>query len=72
MGVLPAASKTFILQPFHWLMTGSDSVILDFYPEDLNGKKLSWQGVVLPPFIEEDRLWINLNYRRKYNLSIET
>lgn len=60
LGVLPAASKALIPQPFHWLMTDKSSQIHDFYPEafpiDLNGKKFAWQGVVLLPFIDEVRL----------------
>ena len=35
-------------------------MIIDFYPEDfqvdLNGKKQSWQGVALLPFVDEARL----------------
>ena len=60
MGVLPAASKHAIPEPFQDLMTNPDSEIIDFYPEefpiDLNGKKFAWQGVALLPFIDEGRL----------------
>lgn len=60
MGVLPAASKHNLPEPFQKLMTESDSDIIDFYPEtfpiDLNGKKWAWQGVALLPFIDESRL----------------
>ncbi|CAF0857952.1 unnamed protein product [Brachionus calyciflorus] len=60
MAVFPAASKKHIPEPWHSLMTDEDSAIIDFYPEDfqidLNGKKASWQGVALLPFVDEDRL----------------
>jgi 5'-3' exoribonuclease 2 len=60
MSVLPAASRHAIPEVFHDLMTKEDSPIIDFYPEefeiDLNGKKMSWQGVALLPFIEMPRL----------------
>ncbi len=60
MSVLPAASRHAIPEAFHPLMTEEDSDIIDFYPEDfevdLNGKKMAWQGVVLPPFIDMPRL----------------
>lgn len=60
MSVLPSSSRYLIPSAFHGLMTEPLSEIYDFYPEefpiDLNGKKHSWQGVVLLPFIEENRL----------------
>jgi 5'-3' exonuclease len=41
-------------------MLEGDSPIIDFYPTtfeiDMNGKKMAWQGVVLLPFIDQDRL----------------
>lgn len=41
-------------------MIEPDSPIIDFYPEefdiDMNGKKMSWQGVALLPFIDQHRL----------------
>jgi 5'-3' exoribonuclease 2 len=60
MGVLPAASGTILPASYHNLMTDPDSPIIDFYPQnfviDLNGKKQSWMGVALLPFIDEQRL----------------
>lgn len=60
MSVLPAASRRAIPEVFHDLMLSEDSEIIDFYPEDfeidLNGKKMSWQGVALLPFIDMSRL----------------
>ncbi|TPX68689.1 hypothetical protein SpCBS45565_g02905 [Spizellomyces sp. 'palustris'] len=73
MGVLPAYSRQHIPPAFQSLMTDSESPIIDFYPEkfpiDLNGKKFSWQGVALLPFIEENRLLQALETR--YHLLTE-
>ncbi|OMJ13391.1 5'-3' exoribonuclease 2 [Smittium culicis] len=60
MSVLPAASKSNVPKPFAQLMVDESSPIIQFYPEtfkiDLNGKKQSWQGVCLLPFIDGDLL----------------
>lgn len=60
MSVLPAASGHNLPEIFRPLMSEPDSPIIDFYPEDfpidMNGKKMSWQGIVLLPFIDEQRL----------------
>lgn len=46
-------------------MTEEDSPIIDFYPTsfqvDMNGKKMTWQGVALLPFIDETRLLDAMN-----------
>lgn len=60
MGVFPAASGKFLPATWRALMESTDSLIMDFYPLDfeidLNGKKFSWQGVALLPFVDESRL----------------
>lgn len=60
MSVLPAASGIHLPEIFRSLMVDKDSEIIDFYPEefdiDMNGAKMSWQGVALLPFIDENRL----------------
>ena len=61
MSVFPRASAGHIPEPFRRLMSEELS---DYYPDDfvvdLNGKRFEWQGVVLLPFIDEDRLLATL------------
>jgi 5'-3' exoribonuclease 2 len=60
MSVLPAASGHNLPEVFRELMSHPESEIIDFYPEDfkidMNGAKMSWQGIALLPFIDEKRL----------------
>ncbi|CDK28238.1 unnamed protein product [Kuraishia capsulata CBS 1993] len=60
MSVLPAASGHNLPEIFRPLMSDPNSEIIDFYPEDfaidMNGKKMSWQGIALLPFIDAQRL----------------
>eukprot|EP01103_Thecamoeba_quadrilineata_P012353 TRINITY_DN316_c0_g2_i1.p1 TRINITY_DN316_c0_g2~~TRINITY_DN316_c0_g2_i1.p1 ORF type:complete len:1087 (+),score=196.25 TRINITY_DN316_c0_g2_i1:158-3418(+) len=60
MGVLPPASASLLPQSYRELMTDENSPIIDYYPEefevDMNGKKMAWLGVVLLPFMDEQRL----------------
>ena len=59
LGVLPPASRNFLPPVYRDMMIG-DSAIADFYPlqfaVDMNGKRNSWEGIALIPFIEERRL----------------
>lgn len=70
MAVLPAASGHTLPVVFRELMSHPDSPIIDFYPEnfkiDMNGAKMSWQGIALLPFIDEKRLLTEV--RAKYSL----
>lgn len=60
LGVMPVASNHVLPEPLRKLMTDEEYGITDFYPldfpVDLNGKKFAWQGVVLLPFIDQNRL----------------
>jgi len=59
---------------FQSLMVDEGSPIIDFYPSsfeiDMNGKKMTWQGVALLPFIDEERL-LNAMATQYPNLSDE-
>lgn len=60
MSVLPPASNSLVPQPLRSLMLDPTSPVKDFYPEkyatDANGKKQSWEAIVLIPFIDADVL----------------
>lgn len=60
MGVFPSGSSHAIPKPYRWLMSESESPIIDFYPKEIpvdpNGKAMPWLWVVLLPFIDEARL----------------
>jgi len=62
MSVLPpdSAERAGLPKSLHNLMTDEKSPIVDFYPSDfaldINGKRFTWQAVVLLPFIDEPRL----------------
>jgi 5'-3' exoribonuclease 2 len=60
MAVLPEESSHAIPKAARWLMSDSESPILDFYPKEVlvdpNGKAMPWLWVVLLPFIDERRL----------------
>ena len=58
--VLPPASQRLLPSAYRLLMLSPNSPILDFYPlefsEDHEGKRNSWEAVVLVSFIDEERL----------------
>lgn len=60
LGCLPPGSRTLIPRCYQWLMTSTDSPLIEYYPEefgiDMNGKKNPWEAVTLLPFIDETRL----------------
>lgn len=62
MSVLPPCSseEAGIPKMMRTLMTEPFSPLIDFYPADfgldLNGKRFTWQAVILLPFIDEPRL----------------
>lgn len=60
MAVLPARSRKLMPDVYRPLMTDEHSPIKDFYPHnvdiDLNGKKASWEAVVLLNFVDEKKL----------------
>jgi 5'-3' exoribonuclease 2 len=60
LAVLPSESCSALPVVLQELVLQEESEIIDFYPKDfkldINGKRFAWQGVILLPFIEEDRL----------------
>lgn len=72
MAVLSPYSISAIPESLKRLMIDPNSEIIDFYPLDFEvdtkGKRFSWMGEVLLPFIEENRLLTSI---RKYEDSME-
>ena len=62
MACLPPLSKHALPEAYQKLMSDKNSEIIDFYPKDfavdMNGKKMSWMGIALLPFIDEKRLLV--------------
>lgn len=60
LGCLPPISANILPSPYRPLMTSPDSPIIDFYPkefvEDMDGKRLHWEAVILLKFIDSQRL----------------
>mmetsp|Transcript_46971 Transcript_46971/g.96038 ORF Transcript_46971/g.96038 Transcript_46971/m.96038 type:complete len:543 (-) Transcript_46971:1085-2713(-) len=60
LAVLPPKSSDFLPKAFANLMIDQDSTISNFYPNDfkidMNGKRNVWEGVVLLPFIDQEKL----------------
>eukprot|EP00986_Skeletonema_menzelii_P018505 scaffold26651_cov134-Skeletonema_menzelii.AAC.2 len=60
LACLPPSSSYLLPEPYRWLMTSSDSPLIDFYPEsftvDMNGKRWPWEAVTLLPFIDSAKL----------------
>ncbi|KAL6450930.1 XRN1 5'-3' exoribonuclease 1 [Candida maltosa Xu316] len=64
MAVLPARSRKLMPLVYRPLMTDEKSPIIAYYPNeveiDMNGKKQSWEAVVLLDFVDEKKLIENL------------
>jgi 5'-3' exoribonuclease 2 len=60
MCVFPKQSAHALPKCYHWLMSSSQSPIIDFYPTnfklDINGAAYAWMGVNLLPFIDTKRM----------------
>ncbi|KAI3438723.1 hypothetical protein D9Q98_001143 [Chlorella vulgaris] len=60
LAVQPASSFRLLPAPYQPLMQDPSSPIRDFYPTDfridMEGKRADWEGVVLIPFLDEQRL----------------
>jgi len=73
LAVQPSSSANLLPPAYQRLMTEGNSPIADFYPVDFKidceGKRADWEGVVLIPFIDEQRL---LKASRSINQSFLT
>jgi len=76
LAVLPPKSSNLLPESLAKLMIQEDSPISNFYPEnfqiDMNGKKNIWEGIVLLPFIEQEKLLGEVKINKKTtDLSLE-
>ncbi|AEA39071.1 dhm exonuclease (nucleomorph) [Cryptomonas paramecium] len=76
LAVLPPRSSVFLPSSFANLMLNEKSPVKCFYPYeykiDLNGKKNVWEGIVLLPFIDENKLLDAIKmFIKKEQLSIQ-
>ena len=75
LGVLPPLSARFLPPPYRTLMLDPQSPILHYYPRkfevDMNGKKSSWEGIALIPFIDDVSLKQAVSRIRHSDLSQE-
>ena len=60
MAVQPPASSHLLPEQFRHFMTADSSPLKEFFPDeiklDFEGKRNSWEGVVLLPFLDEKKL----------------
>jgi len=60
MAVLPPASSSLVPSAYRALMTADNSPLAEWMPadfeEDLDGKRYTWQGIALLPFLNFDTL----------------
>ena len=60
MAVQPPSSAKLLPEPFRHFMEDPQSPLAEFFPEevqvDFEGKRNDWEGVVLLPFLDADRL----------------
>ena len=60
MAVQPPSSSKLLPEPFRHFMEDPQSPLAEFFPEDIKvdfeGKRNDWEGVVLLPFLDADRL----------------
>ena len=70
MAGLPPKSANLMPEPLSELLTSSSSELKEFYPEvftiDVDGKKNDWEGIVILPFIDLEK--IGKCYRERYHL----
>ena len=57
---MPPKSSNLLPEPLNKLLTDEDSPIKEYYPEefeiDLAGKKNDWQGIVILPIINPEKV----------------